>query len=142
MKFTVTAQVKGFTGRRAGVDFVNGSVTLDDDDPAQARALAWCLRRDYDVTAEDVGELVDAEIDAGGLQVVTVTDTTPGELERPKDNGSTADWMAYAASLGFAPEDPEEDPTRGELQAWVRKHENEAAAEADGPADPAVSGEE
>jgi hypothetical protein len=126
VKYIVTAAVQGFTGRRAGVHFVGGSVTLDDEIPAEARALAHFLRREYTVEPVDLGELIDEEIAAGALSVVSVTDQTPaepGSVERPKDNGSTADWLAYARSLGFAAEDPEEEPTRAELQSWVRTRE-------------------
>jgi hypothetical protein len=141
MQFTVTAPVAGFTGRRAGVHFVGGSVTLDDDNPAEARALAHFMRREYEVTPVDLGELIDAEIEDGALQVVTVTDSTPetvdGVLKRPADSAKVADWLAYAQSLGFAPEEEEEKATKAELQKFVREFE----AQAEGPATPADSDE-
>lgn len=144
MQFTVTAPVAGYTGRRAGVHFVGGSVTLDDENPAHARALQHFMRREYEVTPVDLGELIDAEIEGGALQVVTVTDEST-EVKRPADSAKVADWLAYAQSLGFKPEEEDEKATKAELQKFVRETEAKAEAtasiEGDGPAIPADSDE-
>lgn len=63
-----------FTGRRAGIDFVNGVGELRDDDE---RVAAQLERLGY--TVENDGE--------GG--------------EVPAGNASRDDWAAYAVSLGF-----------------------------------------
>lgn len=128
MQYTVTAPAAGFTGRRAGVYFVGGSVTLDDDNPAHVRPLAFFMGRDYKVTPVDVGELIDAEIEAGALEVVTVTDESTED--RPNRNASAAAWLDYATRVhGFVP-DPEDEATRAELIHFVEECE---AAKAEAP---------
>lgn len=87
----VVAPVEGFTGRVAGVAFVDGRAETTD-----GRALAYFTRQGYRIVKPSPAP------------------RAWGDDGRPARNDPKADWVAYAAAQG-ADEDELAEATKAEL---------------------------
>lgn len=95
----VETPVEGYTGKVAGVSFVDGIGETED-----ATALAYFARHGYTVDGEDKGSGEKPEGNAGG------------ETEPPAGNATTEAWHAYALAQGI-PAETLEGRGRDEIRA-------------------------